>query len=174
MIVRVGLKTLQRKHLFQYLWPECWWKRSWMEMREVLKESDGEQMSPAGMPATAPEDVLESTSICPTLTLEKVICADLIQTPLAATIQSAQNLVNENRIDSFVGVYEDISSVEPTDGSSSGESSERNSLVGEMSFSGYRSMLDFSLGFTRQPEDRPMDGVEIRNEEDEEQELLSL
>ena len=147
---------------------------AFMEMREVVKEPDGEQMSPAGMPATAPEDVLETTSVCSTLTPEELICADLIQTPLAATIQSALNLVNENRIDSFVGVYEDISSVEPTDGSSSGESSGKNSLVGEMSFSGYRSMLDFSLGFTRQPEDRPMDGMEIRNEEDEEQELLSL
>jgi hypothetical protein len=63
------------------------------------------------------------------------------------------NLIEDNRIDSFVGVYEDISSVEPTDESLSDGSSGENSIVGEMSFSGYRSMLDFSFGFTRQLED---------------------
>ena len=58
--------------------------------------------------------------------------------------------------------------------SCSGGSSGEDSFVGEMSFVGYRSMLDFTFGFTRQLEDRPMDGMEVRVEDDEEQELLNL
>ena len=71
------------------------------EMREALKEPEGEQMSPASISARAPEDGAESTSICQTVSHEKDICVDFIQTPLAATMQSARDLIEENRIDEF-------------------------------------------------------------------------